>query len=163
MMKTWTKCFGGWKETVNNLYFKNSGLIKVTSAIFGLGWKSSCKVDESWRHTHPHTHMLTCKSTISDFSMKLYRVPISQLRQWRHALFWSLGPFQGCPDWPWHCLARLLVFSALFAREYCVTADLRDFQAFRKMLFDHWTNSSWLLRIKNCYSAEIKPKQHSGS
>lgn len=95
--------------------------------------------------------------------MKLYCVPISQLRQWRHALFWSLGPFQGCPDWPWHCLACLLVFSALFAREYCVTADLRDFQAFRKMLFDHWTNSSWLLWIKNCYSAEIKPKQHSGS
>ena len=110
-----------------------------------------------------HTHMLTCKSTVSDFSKKLYRVPISQLRQWRHALFWSLGPFQGCPDWPWHCLTRLLVFSALFAREYCVTADLRDFQAFRKMLFDHWTNSSWLLWIKNCYSAEIKPKQHSRS
>ena len=54
-------------------------------------------------------------------------------------------------------------FSAFFAREYCVTADLRDFQAFRKMLFDHWTNSSWLLWIKNCYSAEIKPKQHSRS
>lgn len=69
----------------------------------------------------------------------------------------------GLPDWPWHCLARLLVFSALFAREYCATVDLRDFQAFRKMLFDHWTNSSWLLWIKNCYSAEIKPKQHSGS
>lgn len=69
----------------------------------------------------------------------------------------------GLLDWPWHCLARLLVFSALFAREYCATVDLRDFQAFRKMLFDHWTNSSWLLWIKNCYSAEIKPKQHSGS
>ena len=54
--------------------------------------------------THSHTYT-QCKSTISDFSMKLYHVPISQLRQWRHALFWILGPFQGCwtdPGIVWH-------------------------------------------------------------
>lgn len=56
--------------------------------------------------THSHSHTYTqCKSTISDFIMKLYHVPISQLRQWRHALFWILGPFQGCRTDPgifWH-------------------------------------------------------------
>lgn len=136
LMKTWTKCFGGWKEAVNHLFFKNSGLIKVTSATFGLGWKSSCKVDESWRHTL--THIYSRKSTISHFSMKLYHVPISQLRQWRHALFWILGPFQGCrtdPGIVWHvywfsllCLLENIVQQRTFviskhSEKCCLTTE----------------------------------------
>lgn len=95
--------------------------------------------------------------------MKLYCVPISQLRQWRHALSGVLVHFRAVrtdPGIVWHVYWFPLL---CLLGEYCVTADSGFPAICEKMLFDHWTNSSWLLWIKNCYSAEIKPKEHSGS
>lgn len=76
---------------------------------------------------HP-TH--SSYSTISGFSMKLRYVPITQLRKSRQSC-----QFQG------H-LCTFICFLCLFGREYFATECLRDFQALREMLFDHWTNSS---------------------
>lgn len=151
LVKIWTKCFGSTEEIMNRIFLKNWELAKVLSATFGLGmaivkWMSC---------VHPHTVVrVQLQASACSCIMCLFHSWGSQD---------SLSPFQGHPGWRCRNLACLFVFSAPFAREYFATMNLRDFQALRKMLFDHWTNSSWLLWIKNCYSAEIKPKQHSGS